>query len=149
MRPSRRATTVITATAGAIALLVNFHTTPEGTIPTIAAPNSLPPTSNPAGVTPTAASGSGRTVDGPVINTRYGPVQVRVTVQGNAVVDVQALELPSDRGRSLRISQQAGPLLRSEALAAQSAKIHVVSGATYTSTGYVQSLQGALDKATG
>jgi uncharacterized protein with FMN-binding domain len=57
--------------------------------------------------------------------------------------------LPSDRDRSLRISQQAEPLLRNEALQAQSANVDLLSGATYTSEGYARSLQGALDKAAG
>jgi uncharacterized protein with FMN-binding domain len=72
---------------------------------------------------------------------------VRVTLSGNRIVDVQALELPSDRSRSYQISQTAGPILRQEALAAQNAQIHTVSGATYTSNGYRQSLQAALDQA--
>jgi uncharacterized protein with FMN-binding domain len=88
-------------------------------------------------------------VDGPVIDTHYGPVQVRVTLRGHTLVDVQALELPNDRSRSQWISQQAGPLLRSEALTAQSAQIDVISGASYTSVGYAKSLQGALDRAGG
>jgi len=74
-------------------------------------------------------------------------VQVRVTFQGSRLVDVQALRLPQDRARSARISQAAGPVLRQEALRAQSANINVVSGASYTSEGYAESLQGALDSA--
>ena len=76
-------------------------------------------------------------------------MQVRVTLQGNKLIDVQALQLPSDRSRSQRISQEAAPLLRSEALQAQSPNIDIVSGASYTSEGYAQSLQGALDGASG
>ncbi len=81
------------------------------------------------------------------MSTGYGDVQVRVTLQGTKIVDVQALQLPSDRSRSARISQYAGPLLRQEALKAQSPNIDLVSGASYTSDGYAQSLQGALDQA--
>ncbi len=77
----------------------------------------------------------------------YGDVQVRVTLNGSKIVDVQALKLPSDRSRSARISNAAGPILRTEALQAQSAHIDLVSGATYTSESYAQSLQGALDRA--
>lgn len=95
----------------------------------------------------TAAATSTRSVDGPLITTNYGPVQVRVTVSGQRLVDVQPLQLPKDRSRSARISQNAGPKLRSEALQAQSATINLVSGASYTSQGYIESLQGALDKA--
>ena len=74
-------------------------------------------------------------------------MQVRVTLQGTRIVDVQALRLPASHQRSVEISQRAAPQLRQEALQAQSARIDVVSGATYTSDGYAQSLQGALDKA--
>ena len=88
-----------------------------------------------------------RSVVGPVVTTKYGPVQVRVTLLGTRIVDAQALQLPSDRSRSVRISQTAGPQLRSEALQAQSANIHLVSGASYTSEGYARSLQGGLDLA--
>jgi len=89
-----------------------------------------------------------RSVDGPVITTNYGDVQVRATLNGKRLVDVQALQLPKDRSRSVRISQNAGPRLRSEALQAQSAQINLVSGASYTSQGYIDSLQGAIDRAT-
>jgi len=89
-----------------------------------------------------------RSVDGPVITTNYGNVQVRATLNGKRLIDIQALQLPKDRSRSVRISQNAGPRLRSEALQAQSAHINLVSGASYTSQGYIDSLQGAIDRAT-
>ena len=161
----RRTVPVIAASAGALALLANFHTSPGGALPGSLA---LPPgtaTTTPANrstttrpapasggppttTTTTTATGATRTVDGPVVGTEYGDVQVRVTLQGKKLVDVQALKLPNDRSRSVRISQQAGPLLRNEALQAQSANIDLLSGASYTSQGYARSLQGALDKAT-
>ena len=94
----------------------------------------------------TAPSGGTRTIDGPDVTTSYGDVQVRITVAGPRIIDVQALRLPNDRSRSARISQVAGPELRQEALQAQSARIDGVSGASYTSEGYIESLQGALDK---
>jgi len=87
------------------------------------------------------------TVDGPVIGTPYGDVQVRVLLRAKHIVDVQPLVLPSDRSRSRRISEEAAPLLRMEALQAQSANIDLLSGASYTSEGYAESLQGALDAA--
>jgi uncharacterized protein with FMN-binding domain len=87
------------------------------------------------------------TLTGPVLSTQYGPVQVRVTLQGDRIVDVAALQLPNDRSRSVEISNYAAPRLRDEALQAQSANIDVVSGATYTSQGYIKSLQAALDSA--
>jgi uncharacterized protein with FMN-binding domain len=87
------------------------------------------------------------TFTGSLISTRYGDVQVQVTTAGGAISDVTALALPDRDGHSVRISQAAEPLLREEALTAQSAQIDLLSGATYTSDAYVQSLQSALDQA--
>jgi len=105
--------------------------------------SSAGPTSNPAG-----ALGS-RTEDitGPAEQTPYGDVQVEVKLVGGRVSDIVALQLPSDRRRSEEISQYAAPILHDEAVQAQSAQIQGVSGATYTSNGYEQSLQAALDQA--
>jgi uncharacterized protein with FMN-binding domain len=71
-------------------------------------------------------------------------VQVQIAMSGGKVLDVQALQLPSDRSRSARISQYSAPILRSEAIQAQSARVDIVSGATYTSRAYAQSLASAL-----
>jgi uncharacterized protein with FMN-binding domain len=87
------------------------------------------------------------TYTGDAAQTQYGPVQVRVTVSGGRLTDVEAVQLTDRDGRSVAISQQAAPVLRQEALQAQSASIQAVSGATYTSEGYVTSLQSALDQA--
>ena len=84
------------------------------------------------------------------VTTKYGDVQVQITVSNGRITDVQAPLLPSDRARSVEISQAAGPILHSEALRAVSAnpaQIDTVSGATYTSDAYVQSLQSAIDQA--
>jgi len=70
-----------------------------------------------------------------------------VIISDGRIVDVQALQLPFDRQRSAYISQVAGPLLHDEALKAQSAQIDTISGATFTSDAYAQSLQSALDHA--
>ena len=85
-----------------------------------------------------------QTATGSVVNTQFGPVQVRVTVIGGRVSDVQAVALPSAASYSAQLSQYAGPRLRQEALTAQSATIDGVAGASYTSEGYRQSLQSAL-----
>jgi uncharacterized protein with FMN-binding domain len=89
-------------------------------------------------------SGSKRQLTGTVVDTQFGAIQVAATVQGRQIVDVRALQLPFDRPQSQFISTQAEPLLRSEALQAQSANIQLLSGATFTSEAYAQSLQGAL-----
>ena len=83
---------------------------------------------------------------GDPFDNRYGTVQVQVTLQGNTITDVALLQMPDSHQRSVEISQQAEPLLLQEALQAQSAQIDIVSGATYTSQSYAQSLQSALDK---
>jgi uncharacterized protein with FMN-binding domain len=70
-----------------------------------------------------------------------------VTLQSRRIVDVAATQLPSDLARSVEIGNRAAPILHDEVLQAQSAQIDVVSGATYTSQGYIQSLQAALDRA--
>ena len=101
---------------------------------------------------PTTSTGSGTTslasatIDGPVVDTRYGAIQVEIVVSGGQLQDVVALQLPTGR-HSGQISNAAAPILREEALQAQSASIDTVSGATYTSDGYAQSLQAALDQA--
>ncbi len=105
------------------------------------------PTSTPGAVTAQATGGTPFT--GPTIETIWGPVQVQIAVSGGRVVDVEALQLPSDRSRSARISQFSAPILRSEAIQAQSARVDVVSGATYTSRAYAQSLDAALKRAQG
>jgi uncharacterized protein with FMN-binding domain len=84
------------------------------------------------------------------VPTRYGDVQVQITVSNGRITDVQAPVLPNDRARSVEISQAAGPMLHDEVLRAVTggtAQIDVGSGATYTSDGYVQSLQSAIDQA--
>jgi uncharacterized protein with FMN-binding domain len=82
-----------------------------------------------------------------VIDTRFGPVQVQVQISRGAIVDVAVVEYPNGDNKSIRINSRALPTLRSEALSAQSADVDTVSGATYTSNGYRQSLQSAIDEA--
>jgi uncharacterized protein with FMN-binding domain len=97
---------------------------------------------------PSAPTPSGpRSFDGATVGTQFGNVQVRIVVNGGHLVDVTALRLTDSSGRSVSISAQAAPILRREALAAGSAQIDSVSGASYTSAAYIQSLQSALDTA--
>jgi uncharacterized protein with FMN-binding domain len=86
-------------------------------------------------------------VNGSSIGTPYGPIQIQVTIQAQRITKTTVLDYPQDGGRSQEINDQALPVLGSETLSAQSAKIDTVSGATYTSDGYRQSLQAALDAA--
>jgi uncharacterized protein with FMN-binding domain len=94
-----------------------------------------------------AAQTPARAFAGPVVSTRWGTVQVEITVEGGQLTDVVALQLPDGDRRSASISSRVEPTLRSQALSAQSAAIDGVSGATYTSTAYARSLQAALDGA--
>ena len=91
-------------------------------------------------------SGFGSTFTGAVVQDPYGQIQVQVTLVAGKITAVTALQLPS-QGRSGVISQSAAPILQGEAISAQSGSIDTVSGATYTSEAYAQSLQSALDQA--
>lgn len=102
-----------------------------------------------AGAASTTGSGgnySGQ-VTGDAVQIPFGTVQVQVTIQSGKITDVQALQLPSGGGHTQEVSAYAGPQLRNEVLQAQSAQIDTISGATYTSEGYIQSLQSALSQA--
>jgi uncharacterized protein with FMN-binding domain len=81
------------------------------------------------------------------VQTKYGPVQVQITVTGSRITAATAVQYPDSAGRTAEISSTSIPKLNQETLAAQSANIDNVSGATYTSQGYISSLQSALDKA--
>ncbi|MBL0885105.1 FMN-binding protein [Myceligenerans sp. I2] len=87
------------------------------------------------------------TYTGSSVNTGFGPVQVAVTISGGEITDVAAVQLTDRDGKSVQISNYAAPILRQEVLDSQSANVSHVSGATYTSAGYLQSLQSALDQA--
>jgi uncharacterized protein with FMN-binding domain len=110
---------------------------------------STGPASSPPAPSAQPPTGGNHQVDGDVIPTQFGDIQVRVVESGGKIVDVKALQLPSDRRRSREISQYSEPILHDEALQAQSAQIDTVSGATYTSGAYRESLQSAIDRATG
>ncbi len=107
-------------------------------------PADAAPTQTPDPTRTHKPTSSSQVIDGKVVNTRYGAVQVEITVKNGKVTDVQALQLPYDLQYSAEISQYVEPYLRQEALQAQSANIDLISGATYTSEGYARSLQSAL-----
>ena len=137
----RRITLWLFSTVAALVLLVSYRTstgTPAAATPVAAAP-AVPRPSAPAGGT--------KTYTGSVAQTRWGPVQVAITVSGGAITDVTVPVYPDGNGRDREINAYALPVLRQEVLAAQSADIDAVSGATVTSDGYIESLQAALDAA--
>ncbi len=94
-----------------------------------------------------AATPESRTVTGTAVQTQWGPVQVQITVSGSQISDVQVLQYPYNNPRDQQINDYAVPILVDRTLQAQSADIDMVSGATVTSSGYLQSLQAALDEA--
>ena len=128
-----------TATSGTTTATETTQTTTQTTItaPTPSAASSTT-TASPAGVSGTAT--------GDAVFVRYGNVQLTVTVNNGVITDIVEEQMPNQDGRSMMISQQAGPMLKSQALKAQSANINGISGATYTSVGYQKSLQSALDQ---
>jgi len=115
---------------------------PKGEIGTPSA--STPATTPSAG--PGAVTGRARSAPGAVVQYGYGQLSVTVTVRGNQIVAVSVPVLHTIDQYSQQLAQQVIPMLRSEVLAAHSAQIHGVSGATYTSEAYAQSIQSALDK---
>lgn len=143
------------ATVSGVVLLFSYRTSTGAEIPTSGTATHTAGTASGSTASGTAsgsiASGTAAVKDGvytgPAESNPYGQVQVRVTVSGGRVTAVNAPQYPSGNGRSQQISSVALPQLAAEALKAQSARIDMVSGATYTSTGYQQSLQQALDQA--
>jgi uncharacterized protein with FMN-binding domain len=152
----RRAAVITGITVVWAAWLLTFKTTAHSS-GLAAAPTSPPDQtsvqpSSPAspGTSPSAAptpQGVSGTFTGQDVPNRFGDVQVQVVVANGRITSVKALHLPSDRAQSAYISQVAGPLLHDEALQAQSARIDIISGATYTSDSYAQSLESALQQA--
>ncbi|MDQ0814417.1 uncharacterized protein with FMN-binding domain [Streptomyces sp. B3I7] len=148
-RPLRRIVLASAATVSGMVLLLALK--PQGAQSVAGATAPAPSVSSAPSTGGTGASASpgtgARTVTGGEMQTRWGPVQVEVTVAGGKVTEVTAVEYPTENPRDQQINSYALPRLRTEALAAQSADIDTVSGATYTSDGYKQSLQSALDSA--
>jgi len=104
----------------------------------------------PAGVVtpaPSAKAQAAVVVNGKAFDTRYGPVQVQLVIKSGRIVKAIAIDYPQTNGRDQQINSYAIPALQKETVAAQSAHIDTISGATYTTDGYVQSLQSALDAA--
>jgi len=146
----------LAATAVVLALLFAYKTSTGGAP---AAPQAQPPgvVGGEPEATPTTpqpgtsgqSGGGGRNVivNGSVAQTRWGPVQVQVSIAAGRITDVKTLIYPSGNGHDAAINAYALPQLRQEALDAQSAQIDAVSGATVTSDGYRESLQAALDAA--
>ncbi|MFE9767361.1 FMN-binding protein [Streptomyces sp. NPDC005808] len=143
-RPLRRVVLATAATVSSVVLLLSLkpHSTPSVALPATNGTSSTGSSSPGTGTTTGTLTGS-------TVQTRYGPVQVRVTLKSGKITDVTAVTYPQDNPRDQEINSYAIPQLKREAISAQSANIDTVSGASYTSDGYRQSLQSALDSATG
>jgi uncharacterized protein with FMN-binding domain len=156
----KRAPIVISATVAGLAGVLAFHTTPAklslGALPTAGGGQtaSSPDPAASSGHRSAAAkparraggtTGGTRSATGPAVNYSYGVMSVKVTVSGSKILNVGVASI-DDGGnpRSESIDQQAIPILEQEAMQAQSADIQGVSGASYTSAGFTQSLQSAL-----
>ena len=147
-------------TVTAVVLLFGYHTSTSGpngapsatkpvisSTPSASTPGTSSPSSSTAGSGSAKAGSAQRTVTGPSVNTRWGPVQVAVTTSGGKVISVKVLDYPSGNSTDAQINSYALPVLVQETMNQQSAHIDMVSGATYTSDGYIQSLQAAIDRA--
>jgi uncharacterized protein with FMN-binding domain len=119
----------------------------DGTTGDDGAATATPTPTATATTAPKAQSAATQTYTGDAVDTRWGPVQVQITVTGGKVTAAQAVQYPNGNGRDVEINSYALPVLSQEAVQKQSAQIDTVSGATVTSDGYVQSLQSALDQA--
>jgi uncharacterized protein with FMN-binding domain len=173
----RRAILTLGSTAAGLAALLSFKThssvadvadpasSPAASSATGAPAAPVTPTTKPkarmspaaspkasAKASASAGAGSGgstatRTITGAVETTMYGPMQVKVTLEGQKITNVSVVQETNDGQESQQIDSFSIPKLTAETLAAQSARIDTVSGATTTSTGYIGSLQSALDQA--
>ena len=161
----RRVILAIVATAVGLVLLLSFksHSSSGGLASSISSPDqngTATPSTEPASAagTGTSSTSSGskstdskstgsKTVDGSSVQTIYGPIQVDITVKGGKITAVSVPVYPDGTMRDVQINEFALPELVQETISADSANIDAVSGASYTSQGYISSLQSAIDKA--
>jgi uncharacterized protein with FMN-binding domain len=150
----KRAPIILLSTIAGTAGVLGFHahspvvqtaaaSTPSAT--STATPSSGSSGTSGSGSSSTSKSVSG-TATGTAVDTRYGAAQVRVTVKNGKIVNLEAVQLQSGDPHSQMISSSAAPVLSQEVLTKQTAAVDAVSGATYTSASYLQSLQSALDQ---
>ena len=163
----RRAALAVVSTVAALVMLLSFKShsatssrpaaigagTPDttgagtGSAAPAAGSSSAAAAPSTSSSTPRKATTTSRTVTGNSVDTRWGPVQVRLTVRSGKITKVEVVSYPNGNPRDQDINSYALPQLVQETLSAQSAKIDTISGATVTSDGYIGSLQSALDKA--
>jgi len=154
----RRIVIATGTTASAVALLLSYPTstnrpvgalgrTAHGTSTSAKKSPAAAPSAAAAPAAPGASAGVNGTFDGATSQTQFGPVQVEIVVKNNKITSANAIQYPTGNSRDVMIASYAVPTLNSAVVQAQSANISMVSGATYTSQGYLDSLQSALNQA--
>ncbi|MFG1605207.1 FMN-binding protein [Actinoplanes sp. NPDC049265] len=150
----RRITLWLFSTIAALVLLFSYRTStnagPAASTPAVAAAPATPgsaPSPSPSSTSSGSSSGATKTYLGSTASTRWGDVQVSITVTDGKITAVQVPVYPNGNHRDEEINAYALPILTQETVDAQSARIDSVSGATVTTDGYVESLQAALDAA--
>ncbi len=157
-KPMQRIVLWLATTVTIVVLLFGYHTSTSNTSAATVqrSTSSRSPSSSSSSSTSSSgslpsdrSSGSSKTTTytGSVVQTRRGPLQVQVIVSAGKIAKVIVLQQPSGNPKDSEINDYALPVLIQDTLGAQSAEIDMVSGATVTSTGYLQSLQAALDEA--
>ena len=153
----KRIATWFLSTVTVVVLMFGYHTSTNSTLSATSQPAFVGSSSTSGSTSSTTKSNGGSTgnsngsssstVTGDVAQTRWGPVQVELTVKAGSVTEVRVLQYPTGNSTDEQINSYALPVLIQETLDSQSANIDMVSGATVTSVGYQQSLQSALDQA--
>jgi uncharacterized protein with FMN-binding domain len=151
----------VMTTISGLVMLFSYHTstqtvaatTPEetdtGNTQSDAGTTTAAPSATPTAPASSSASGSAAdgTYTGDAVETRWGTVQVEITVENGKITSADAVQFPSENPKDQQINAYAVPALNAEVVQAQSASIDAVSGATVTSGGYIESLQSAIDAA--
>jgi uncharacterized protein with FMN-binding domain len=145
----RRNLAALLGTLTALVLLFSYHTSLDSSAstPTAATAPQTPGSDSSSSSSSGSSSSGTKTYTGEVADTRWGPVQVEITVTNDKITVAKTTQVPSDNPHDQEINSYAVPVLNQEAVQAQSAQIDAVSGATVTSDGYIQSLQSAIDQA--
>ena len=153
----KRIVIAVLSTISGLVLLFSYPTSTNKSVTADAAPVAGTGTttgaaatgaaSAPAAAAPAAAAAKSGTFTGATAQTRWGPVQVQIVVANGKITSADAVRYPNSNGNDQQINSYAIPVLNGEAVTASSAKIDMVSGATVTSGGYLQSLQTAIDQA--
>jgi uncharacterized protein with FMN-binding domain len=151
----KRAFAAIVATVVGLIVLLDFKThsvrqaaqpAPGTSASNVPSPSATSAKAAPSATPSRSAKPQTQTVTGSTVRTRYGDVEIQVVLAGTQITSVVPIRLPDSNDVDQEIDQQAVPILIQETLAAQGANIQAVSGATYTSDGYIRSLQSALDE---